>query len=127
MGNPVHPTEEGYAALADSIKQFANNVVVSARAEAAEAASKAAAPIPRPAARPKNPSAGRGGSPAPPRLQKEISRRQATTGRTGATLPEVATHGLPPAQGAAAAAPAARPLEATTEEAARAAVPPQDR
>jgi hypothetical protein len=49
----VHPTEEGYAALADSVKQFANNVVVSARAIAAEAASKAAAPKPRPAARPK--------------------------------------------------------------------------
>jgi hypothetical protein len=51
--DPVHPTEEGYAALADSVKQFANNVVVSARAAAAEAASKAAAPIPRPVAHPK--------------------------------------------------------------------------
>jgi hypothetical protein len=53
--DPVHPTEEGYAALADSIKQFANDVVVSARAAAAaaEAASKAAAPKPRPAVRPK--------------------------------------------------------------------------
>jgi hypothetical protein len=51
--DPVHPTEEGYAALADSIKQFANNIVVTARAEAAEAANKAATPAPRPAARPK--------------------------------------------------------------------------
>jgi hypothetical protein len=51
--DPVHPTEEGYAALAESIKQFANDIVVSARAAAAEAASKAAAPKPRPAVRPK--------------------------------------------------------------------------
>jgi hypothetical protein len=51
--DPVHPTEEGYAALAESIKQFANNIVVSARAAAAEAVSKAATPKPRPAVRPK--------------------------------------------------------------------------
>jgi hypothetical protein len=50
--DPVHPTEEGYAAL-DSVEQFANNIVVGARAEAAEAASKAAAPKQRPVARPK--------------------------------------------------------------------------
>jgi lysophospholipase L1-like esterase len=42
--DPVHPTEEGYAALADSVKQFCNNIIVGARAEASEAASKAAAP-----------------------------------------------------------------------------------
>jgi hypothetical protein len=51
--DPVHPTEEGYAALADSVKQFANDIVVSARAAAAEEASKAAAPKPRPVVRPK--------------------------------------------------------------------------
>jgi hypothetical protein len=71
-----------------------------------------------------NPSAGRAGSPALPRLPKEIFRSQATTARTGATLPEEATHGSPPDQGAAAAAPAVRPQEASTEKAARAAVPP---
>jgi hypothetical protein len=49
----VHHTEEGYVALAESIKQLANHVVVSAQAAAAEAASKAAAPKPRPAVRPK--------------------------------------------------------------------------
>jgi hypothetical protein len=49
----VHPTEEGYAALADSIKQFYNNIVVGARAEASKVASKAAAPKQKPAACPK--------------------------------------------------------------------------
>jgi hypothetical protein len=53
VSDPVHPIEEGYAALADSVKQFCHNIVAGARAAASEAASKAATPKPRLAARPK--------------------------------------------------------------------------
>ncbi len=49
----VHPTEDGYAALAESVKQFSHDIVAGARAAASEDASKAAAPKPGPAPRPK--------------------------------------------------------------------------
>jgi hypothetical protein len=51
--DPVHPTDEGYAALAVSVKQFFHDIVAGARAAASEAASKAAAPKPGPAPLPK--------------------------------------------------------------------------
>jgi hypothetical protein len=51
--DPVHPTEEGYAALAESVKQFCHNIVAGARALASEAASKAVSTKPRPPPRPK--------------------------------------------------------------------------
>jgi lysophospholipase L1-like esterase len=38
--DPVHPTEKGYAALAESVKQYCHNIVAGARAAASEAASK---------------------------------------------------------------------------------------
>jgi hypothetical protein len=53
LSDPVHPTEEGYAALAESVKRFCHNIVAGARAAASEAASKAATPKPRPVPRPK--------------------------------------------------------------------------
>jgi hypothetical protein len=49
--DPVHPTEDGYAALAESVKQLSHDIVAGARAAASEEASKAAAPKPAPAAR----------------------------------------------------------------------------
>jgi hypothetical protein len=118
----VHATEEGYAALADFVKQLL-------LAPEPKSPRQPAKRLPRNRDRRHGPnlSAGRAGLPAPLRLRKEIFPIRATRAQIGPTGLGVDASGSTPDPGVAAAAPAVCLQGAVTEEAALAAVPPRGR